>query len=62
MALPGREISAIVAGVGDGGGGLLQFIPDIAAGGYEALQEVFEAATDADLPVTFTLTDHRQLG
>lgn len=52
-----EEISAIAAGVADGGGGLLQFIPDIAAGGYEGvLQEVFEAATDAGLPVTFTLT------
>jgi N-acyl-D-amino-acid deacylase len=52
-----EEISAIVAGVADGGGGLLQFIPDIAAGGYEGvLQEVFEAATDAGVPVTFTLT------
>ncbi len=52
-----EEISAIVAGVADGGGGLLQFIPDIAAGGYEGvLQEVFEAATDARVPVTFTLT------
>ena len=52
-----EEISAIVAGVADGGGGLLQFIPDIAAGGYEGvLQEVFEAATDVGVPVTFTLT------
>ncbi len=32
-----EEISAIVAGVADGGGGLLQFIPDIAAGGYEGV-------------------------
>ena len=52
-----EEISAIVGGVADGGGGLLQFIPDIAAGGYEGvLQEVFEAATDVGVPVTFTLT------
>ncbi len=52
-----EEISAIAAGVADGGGGLLQFIPDLAAGGYEGvLQEVFEAATDAGLAVTFTLT------
>ncbi|MFM9032888.1 MAG: N-acyl-D-amino-acid deacylase family protein [Mycobacterium sp.] len=52
-----EEISAIAAGVADAGGGLLQFIPDIAAGGYEGvLQEVFEAATDAGLAVTFTLT------
>ncbi|MCW1959174.1 MAG: amidohydrolase family protein [Mycobacterium sp.] len=51
------EISAIVGGVADAGGGLFQFIPDIAAGGYEGvLQEVFEAATDVGVPVTFTLT------
>jgi len=51
------EISAIVSGVADGGGGLLQFIPDIPAGGYErVLQQVFEAASDAHVPVTFTLT------
>jgi N-acyl-D-aspartate/D-glutamate deacylase len=51
------EISAIVSGVADGGGGLLQFIPDIPAGGYErVLRQVFEAATDAGVPVTFTLT------
>lgn len=51
------EISAIANGVADAGGGLLQFIPDIAAGGYEGvLQEVFEAANDAGLSVTFTLT------
>jgi len=52
-----EEISAIVSGVADGGGGLLQFIPDIPAGGYErVLHQVFEAATDAGVPVTFTLT------
>jgi N-acyl-D-aspartate/D-glutamate deacylase len=52
-----EEISAIANGVADAGGGLLQFIPDLAAGGYEGvLQEVFEAATDAGLAVTFTLT------
>ncbi len=52
-----EEISAIAAGVADAGGGLLQFIPDIPAGGYErVLQQVFEVATDAGLPVTFTLT------
>ena len=40
----------------DGGGGLIQFVPDIAAGGYaNVLQQVFEAAQDAGLPVTFTL-------
>jgi N-acyl-D-aspartate/D-glutamate deacylase len=52
-----EEISAIANGVADAGGGLLQFIPDLAADGYEGvLQEVFEAATDAGLAVTFTLT------
>jgi len=51
------EIAAIVSGVADAGGGLLQFIPDIPAGGYErVLQQVFEAAADAGVPVTFTLT------
>jgi N-acyl-D-aspartate/D-glutamate deacylase len=50
------EIAAIAAGVADGGGGLIQFVPDIPAGGYEpVLQQVFEAAQDAGLPVTFTL-------
>ena len=50
------EISAIADGVADGGGGLIQFVPDIAAGGYaDVLQQVFEAAQDAGLPVTFTL-------
>ena len=39
------EIAAIADGVADGGGGLIQFVPDIAAGGYAAvLQQVFEAA------------------
>ncbi len=52
-----EEISAIVGGMADAGGGLLQFIPDIPAGGYErVLQQVFEAAADAGQPVTFTLT------
>jgi N-acyl-D-aspartate/D-glutamate deacylase len=50
------EIAAIADGVKDGGGGLIQFVPDIAAGGYaNVLQQVFEAAQDAGLPVTFTL-------
>ena len=51
------EIAAIVGGVADAGGGLLQFIPDLPAGGYEpVLQQVFEAAAEAGVPVTFTLT------
>ncbi len=51
------EITAIASGVADAGGGLLQFIPDIPAGGYErVLEQVFQAATGAGLPVTFTLT------
>ena len=51
------EIAAIADGVKDGGGGLIQFVPDIAAGGYsDVLQQVFETAQDAGLPVTFTLS------
>jgi N-acyl-D-amino-acid deacylase len=50
------EIAAIADGVKDGGGGLIQFVPDFAAGGYaDVLQQVFETAQDAGLPVTFTL-------
>ena len=50
------EINAIAHGVADGGGGLIQFVPDVPAGGYESvLQGVFEAAADAKLPVTFSL-------
>jgi N-acyl-D-amino-acid deacylase len=50
------EIEAIVGGVHDAGGGLIQFVPDLFATDYEqALQTVFHAATDAGLPVTFTL-------
>jgi N-acyl-D-amino-acid deacylase len=51
-----NEIAAIAAGIVDGGGGLIQFVPDIPAGGYEpVLKQVFEVAHDAGLPVTFTL-------
>ena len=50
------EILEIGRGIVDGGGGLIQFVPDIPAGGYQpVLQQVFDAATDAGLPVTFTL-------
>lgn len=50
------EIAAIVDGLVEGGGGLIQFVPDIPAGGYQTvLQQVFEVAQDAGLPVTFTL-------
>ncbi|MFS0900262.1 N-acyl-D-amino-acid deacylase family protein [Mycolicibacterium litorale] len=50
------EIAAIASGVADGGGGLLQFVPDIPAGGYETvLRQVFEVAADVGLPVTFSL-------
>ncbi len=50
------EIAAIANGVADAGGGLIQFVPDIPAGGYESvLRQVFEAAADAGLPVTFSL-------
>ncbi len=51
-----EEIEAIAKGVVDGGGGLLQFVPDIPAGGYQpVLQTVFDVAEDVGLPVTFTL-------
>src|ERR1700744_5938835 len=51
-----EEIEEIARGVVDGGGGLLQFLPDIPAGGYQSvLQTVFEVAEDVGLPVTFTL-------
>src|SRR6204780_4511201 len=51
-----EEIEQIARGVVDGGGGLLQFVPDIPAGGYESvLQTVFDVAEDVGLPVTFTL-------
>ena len=51
-----EEIEAIARGVADGGGGLIQFVPDLLAGDYEpALKTVFDAAKAADLPVTFTL-------
>ena len=50
------EIEAIAQGVADGGGGLIQFVPDLLAGDYEpALKTVFDAAEATDLPVTFTL-------
>lgn len=50
------EIEAIARGVQDGGGGLIQFVPDLVAGDYEpALQTVFDVAADVGLPVTFTL-------
>jgi N-acyl-D-aspartate/D-glutamate deacylase len=51
-----EEIEEIARGVIDGGGGLLQFVPDIPAGGYQpVLQTVFDVAEDVRLPVTFTL-------
>jgi len=50
------EIDAIARGVDDAGGGLIQFVPDLVAGDYEAaLQTVFDVAADVGLPVTFTL-------
>ena len=52
----GEEIEEIARGVVDGGGGLLQFVPDIPSGGYQpVLQTVFDVAEDVGLPVTFTL-------
>ncbi|WP_370065493.1 amidohydrolase family protein [Mycobacterium sp. MAA66] len=51
-----EEIEAIARGVQDGGGGLIQFVPDLLAGDYEpALKTVFEVAAEVGLPVTFTL-------
>jgi N-acyl-D-amino-acid deacylase len=51
-----EEIEEIAKGVVDGGGGLLQFVPDIPAGGYQpVLQTVFDVAEEVGLPVTFTL-------
>jgi N-acyl-D-amino-acid deacylase len=51
-----EEIEQIARGVLDAGGGLLQFVPDIPAGGYQhVLQTVFDVAEDVGLPVTFTL-------
>ncbi|CAM3068743.1 amidohydrolase [Mycobacterium intermedium] len=51
-----EEIEEIARGVVDGGGGLLQFVPDIPSGGYQpVLQMVFDVAEDLRLPVTFTL-------
>ncbi len=50
------EIEAIARGIQAGGGGLIQFVPDVADGGYETtLQTVFDVAAEVDLPVTFTL-------
>ncbi len=50
------EIAAIAQGVADGGGGLIQFVPDIPAGDFEpVLQTVFDVAGEVGLPVTFTL-------
>ncbi|OHV03863.1 N-acyl-D-amino-acid deacylase family protein [Mycobacterium talmoniae] len=50
------ELLEIARGIADGGGGLIQFVPDLPAGGYQpVLQQVFDAAADAGLPVTFTL-------
>ena len=51
-----EEIEEIARGVVDGGGGLLQFVPDIPAGSYQpVLQTVFDVAEDVGLPVSFTL-------
>ncbi|MBO0866700.1 MAG: amidohydrolase family protein, partial [Mycobacterium sp.] len=51
-----NEILEIGRGIAEGGGGLIQFVPDIPAGGYQpVLQQVFDAAGETGLPVTFTL-------
>jgi N-acyl-D-aspartate/D-glutamate deacylase len=50
------EILAISRGLAEGGGGLIQFVPDLPDGAYRpVLQQVFDAATLAGLPVTFSL-------
>ncbi|OMC11897.1 amidohydrolase [Mycolicibacter heraklionensis] len=50
------EILAISRGLADGGGGLIQFVPDLPEGTYQTvLQQVFDAATEVGLPVTFSL-------
>ncbi|BBX18928.1 amidohydrolase [Mycolicibacterium duvalii] len=50
------EIEAIARGVEAGGGGLIQFVPDLVAGDYEpVLRTVFDVAAEVGLPVTFTL-------
>jgi N-acyl-D-amino-acid deacylase len=50
------EFESIARGIDDGGGGLIQFVPDLVAGDYEpALKTVFDVAEDVGLPVTFTL-------
>src|SRR5262249_57773777 len=51
-----EEIEEIARGVVDGGGGLLQFVPDIPAGGDQpVLQTVFDVAEEVGLPVPFTM-------
>lgn len=50
------EILAISRGLADGGGGLIQFVPDLPNGAYQpVLQQVFDAATEAGVAVTFSL-------
>ena len=50
------ELLEIGRGIADGGGGLIQFVPDIPAGGYRpVLSQVFDAARAAGLAVTFTM-------
>lgn len=50
------EILAISRGLADGGGGLIQFVPDLPEGTYQTvLQQVFDAASEVGLPVTFSL-------
>jgi N-acyl-D-amino-acid deacylase len=51
-----EELEEIARGVVDGGGGLLQFVPDLPADGYQpVLQTVFDVAEDVGLPLTFTM-------
>ncbi len=51
-----EELEEIARGVVDGGGGLLQFVPDLPSGGYQpVLQTVFDVAANVGLPLTFTM-------
>lgn len=56
MTRAARSSSRLREGVADGGGDLIQFVPDSPVDGYEsALRPVFDAAEAAGLSVTFTL-------
>jgi N-acyl-D-aspartate/D-glutamate deacylase len=51
------EVRAVAEGLAEGGGGTLQFIPDIPMNGYEAVLSPFiDIARDTGQPLTFTLS------